>query len=302
MIKEFEYNSKMLGTECSLSIVCISEILANKLYQIAENQIVEYENKFSRFLLLSELSILNKKKKMYVSKEFIEVVLKSQELFFETRGVFNPLIQVSRLGYDRNFTDLKDTRIKEVKDEDTPYDIDFSSVLIDKDNYFIRLNDGQKFDFGGFLKGYLAELIAKEIKEYSKDIKGVIVNLGGDIHTEGLDENGDKFIFDIYNPINENESIKVTLFNQSLATSGTYKRVWNNDNEKIHHILDKKGLRNPQSDIVSSSIICEDGARSEAYAKVFLSISYEKVTDFLKDENISFVLIKSNGQIIKNIK
>jgi len=65
----------------------------------------------------------------------------------------------------------------------------------------IHLNEGQQLDYGGFLKGYLAELIAKNIMKYSSNIIGVIVNLGGDIHTEGLDKNGNKFIFNIYNPI-----------------------------------------------------------------------------------------------------
>lgn len=128
------------------------------------------------------------------------------------------------------------------------------------------------------------------------------MNIGGDIHTQGLDENGDKFVFNIYNPILKNEEIKTPLYNQSLATSGTYKRSWFVSDKKMHHILDNSGLKNPENDIISTSIICEEGAQAEAYTKVFLSVGHKEALKLLKNKNISFVLIKNNGEIISNIK
>ena len=152
------------------------------------------------------------------------------------------------------------------------------------------------------MKGYLSEIIAKKIKLYSEKIIGVIINIGGDIYTEGLDENGNKFTFNIYNPILEGKGISVTLYNQSLATSGTYKRTWLRFGEKTHHILDISGKKNPESNVVSASVIHTDGATAEAYAKVFLSMDYKKALELLDDRNISFVVIKNNHQIINTTK
>ncbi|MFA6392907.1 MAG: FAD:protein FMN transferase [Candidatus Paceibacterota bacterium] len=298
MIEEFEYNGKAMGTSYSIAIVCSSEALADSLYEIAKDDIISYEACFSRFLTTSELSILNKEKNKIVSEIFLEVTLKAYQLFNKTRGIFNPLVSVSRLGYNKNFVDLEDDR--NINDESF-YDIDFSEVIIDKKESKIILNDGQNLDYGGFLKGYLAEIIADKIRSHSPDIKGVIVNLGGDIHTKGLDKNGYKFIFNIYNPVSKDKDVTVVVYNQSLATSGTYKRSWHNLGEKIHHILDITGRKNPDNDIISVSIICNDGGESEAYTKVFLSMDPDKAIKLLGENNLSFIIIKNNGEVIKNI-
>ena len=166
----------------------------------------------------------------------------------------------------------------------------------------ITLKKYQNLDYGGFLKGYLSEIVAKKIKSYSVDITGVIVNIGGDIYTVGLDKSGDKFIFNIFNPIEEGADIAVSLYNQSLATSGTYKRFWLHFGKKTHHILDISGKTNPESKVISASIVHNDGAQAEAYAKVFLSMDHKKALILLNNKDISFVIIKNNRQIIKSQK
>lgn len=297
-MKEFEYNGKAMGTEYSVAVVCGSKELAAKAYGIAKDDIEAYEARFSRFLPTSELSILNETKNIIVSDIFLDATLTAYQLFSETRGIFNPLVQIARFGYNKTFDDIKSDGSV---DDESPYDIDFSSTVIDRQTSRVRLNEGQKLDYGGFLKGYLAEIIAKKIKSYSQDVAGVIVNLGGDIHTQGLDRNGNKFVFNIYNPILKNEDIEVTLYNQSLATSGTYKRSWLKSGQKTHHILDASGEQNPESDIVSASVIHEDGAAAEAYAKVFLSLGHENALKLLGAKDISFVIVDNSGQVTKNI-
>ena len=297
-IQEYEYTAKAMGTEISISIVCISKELADFLAERAKKEIVQYEKCFSRFLPDSELSKLNRDKKAKVSSIFLEVIQKAHNLFLDTKGIFNPLFQIERFGYDRNFDEIKD--LESFKDDEL-YNFDFSKTIIDIKNSEITLMDGQKLDVGGFLKGYLAELICKKIKKYSDEITGVIVNLGGDIYTQGLDENGNRFIFEIYNPITEKNDIFVILHNQALATSGVYKRSWQFQDKTFHHILDISGAQNPNTDIISASIVCDDGSKAEAFAKVFISLGIKKATNALAKKDIQYIIIKNDGQIIKNI-
>lgn len=298
MIEEFEYNGKAMGTEYNIIIVSYSKEIADKATKVARDYIEQYEQCFSRFLPSSELSELNKRKKMVVSSMFMDVTLIAYNLFVITKGIFNPLLSIDRFGYDKNFKDIdKDTNI----DNDDFYDIDFSSVIIDKEKSLIQLNQLQNLDYGGLLKGYLSELIAKKIKLDFKEVQGVIINLGGDIYTEGLDKNNNKFVFSIYNPVLDNNDTEVTLYNQGLATSGTYKRSWFNLGKKVHHILDIFGKENPNTDIISSSVICESGSKAEAYTKVFLSMDHDNAVLLLEDKNISFIIIKNDGKVIKNI-
>lgn len=294
-MQEYEFTGKAMGTDYAVSIVCNSKNLAESISKDTINKIAEYEKRFSRFLPESELSRLNSNKDMIVSEEFMTVTMKALELFIVTKGIFNPLVQIERLGYDRDFSKIAESKFLENTD---PYDIDFETVNLNDENNRIILRDGQKLDFGGFLKGYLAEILCKKIMEQSILITGAIVNIGGDLHTQGTDADGKLFIFDIYNPVTE-EDIPIVLHNQSLATSGTYKRAWTKLNAPVHHILDSSGLSNPESDIISASIIGTDGGRTEAYAKVFLSLE-EKALKILPEEDLTFVLIKKDGSITKN--
>lgn len=295
-MEEYEYTGKAMGTEFSISIVCNSKERADKLSNQAIVKIQSYENRFSRFLKESELSILNDKKEMAVSSEFLKVTQEARALYTLTQKNFNPLVQIARFGYTKNFNDIDNT--DEVKNTED-YSIDFSTTIIDEKNSKIILQKGQKLDFGGFLKGYVTEKICKELKNCSQDVIGVIVNIGGDLHTQGVDEQGQEFIFNIYNPITKTEDISVPIHNQSLATSGTYKRTWQNKSQQVHHILDYSGNKNPETDIVSVSIIHPEGAKAEAFTKVFLSVGIDKAQEILKTENFKSICITKDGTLIK---
>ncbi len=293
VMQEFEYSGKAMGVDYHVAVVCPSRQDADKAYAMAKSNIEAWDARFSRFLPHSELSVLNAAKDMVVSDIFLDVVLKARRLFGETKGVFNPLVQIARFGYDRDFDELSDTGAI----DESPYDIDFSSTLIDPDTSRVRLGPGQKLDFGGFLKGYLAELLAKEIESRVRDVRGVVVNIGGDIHARGVDEDGKEFVFYIHNPGQRGEDIAVPLYNQSLATSGTYKRRWTHRGHMTQHILGASGLPTKGSGTVSASVVCEDGGRAEAYAKVFLLLGPERAAHLLGTEGFTFVTINSDGQI-----
>lgn len=294
-MQEYEFTGKAMGTDYSISIVSDSDDLALRISKQTIEKIEEYEKRFSRFLPESELSRLNSVKDMVVSTEFMEATQKAFELFKITKGIFNPLVQIGRMGYDKDFSKIDDSA--SIKNTEA-YDIDFETVSLSKETGRITLQEGQKIDFGGFLKGYLAEILCKEIMDQSPLIGGAIVNIGGDIHTQGTDADGKTFVFDIFNPVTK-EEVSVSLHNQSLATSGTYKRTWTISNAPIHHILDLSGTHNPDSDIVSSSAISPDGSKAEAYAKVFLSLG-EKAIEVLPEKDILFALIKKDGSLITN--
>jgi thiamine biosynthesis lipoprotein len=257
----------------------------------------DYEERFSRFKEDSELSILNATKKAPVSKTFLTVLTRSLELHSVTEGAFNPLVQVKRLGYQSSFTP-DDTSIKTTEEID--YDTDVTKIVIDEITNTVRLASGQELDFGGFLKGYLAELIAKKILETTPSCQGVIVNLGGDLATYGTDANGEIFAFTINNPITQTP-VSIPLRDITLATSGTYARTWQTDGGIRHHIVDSNTHQNPTQSIVSASVMGSDGAFAEALTKVFLTRDVEKAKAIAARHHCRFLLITSTGDIIETL-
>ncbi len=298
MQKEYGYEDKAMGTDVAISIISKDKELSDTLGARVLHTIHEYEDRFSRFRAESELSVLNRDKEKIVSDTFLEAVQEAYRLFVVTRGMFNPLVQISRFGYTRSFDDSRFGQ--DTEEEAKPYDIDFSATIIDSHHKKITLSEGQMLDFGGFLKGYLATRLCNTIATFYPRITGGIVNIGGDIHTYGLDSNEELFTFAIYNPITNTEII-VPAHNTSIATSGSYKRTWKQGDRKIHHILDATGIQNPQTDIVSATVFHKEGSTAEAYAKVFLSLGPTEALKLLLHEKLSFIVIDANGTVTKNI-
>lgn len=295
-MKEYEFTGKAMGTTFVISIVSQTPEAAEYLASAAIQEIQGYEAQFSRFLLTSELSQLNAARDLVVSRRFMDVALEAFNLYESTSGIFNPLVQISRLGYN---TDYDTIGSQEVITSNL-YNINFTETQFDKKTSRIILQPGQQLDFGGILKGYASEQIAKHIMAASTQVSGVIINIGGDLHSCGVDENGEEFIISIYNPITGESEISIPIFNQGLATSGTYKRVWDHDGATVHHILDASGGSNPNSHIISASIVHNSGSRAEGYAKVFLSCDTEIAVQMLPTNTYTYVLIKDDGTTITN--
>ncbi len=297
-MKEYEFEIKAMGTDISVSFVTTSPEHAHTAFQYVHTTIQRYENTFSRFKTDSELSLVNTQKACQVSSLFCKVLEKAITLSEETNAIFNPLLQISALGYTTDYHQLSHGS-NTILTTQTQYNHTMSDMYLDSKKRRVILKDSQQLDFGGFLKGYLAHALVHEINSQYPQFQGIIINMGGDLCTIGLDENNQKFIFGIYNPVTKSD-YDVALQNTCLATSGTYKRTWQADTGAYHHIMDKNG-QNTGPPIISASIITEDGARAEAFTKVLLTLHPEESIPLLEKNNMQYLAIKNTGDIISNV-
>lgn len=298
-MNEYSYEERHMGTTVSLSFVCEEAAIAHTIANKTFATIHDYELRFSRFIPDSEVSRLNQQGTLTASSDFIEVLKKSIKLYTLTNGVFNPLLQVQSLGYTKTFTDLKHVTINP---EPIPYNTDLEKITIDSTTNTVTLGPDQQLDFGGVLKGYLATKLADEIIESHPACAGVIINIGGDLATRGLDALHEPFIFELYNPIT-GEEVPTALTNTALATSGTYARSWQTNMGKRHHIVDAASLQNPTQDLVATSIVHQDGAIAEAITKLFLVAGAKEALIRLpaNTNNYQYFAVSSDGNISTNI-
>ena len=292
-MKEFTFSEKIMGTTLEVALVTSDFAKAEKAFTHVLEMARGYERTFSRFQNESELSRLNHQKNMRVSGSFIEVTRTAQKLHAQTCGIFNPLLQIEKLGYDVSFEKIS-PRTSSVVIE--PYDIDMTKVLVDEQAREVHIGEKQKLDYGGFLKGFVAERIAESLSSFH----GVIVNIGGDIFTHGFDANGQKFLFNFYNPITDTFSEAFPLHNEAMATSGTYKRSWVVGEKKVFHIIDAS-LENPASNLVSATIIADHGDTAEAYATTAICLGKEKAQVFLDEKGVRYALITKDGKVTSTI-
>ena len=281
-----------MGCDLNISIVTNTGN-PQKYFELCFSELQKYESVFSRFNKKSELSLLNKEKKRKVSSLFLKVFSKAKRLFNTSKGIFNPLSQIEQFGYISDFSHKSSFQ----KNSKIHYDDDFSKIIVNEKNRIIQLQENQKLDFGGFLKGYCAQKISKKLDHFH----GSIINIGGDIYAQGYGEDNEEFTCSIYNPLNKKDIFNIPLKNMSLSTSGTYKRHWQSDGKIVSHIIDTQKKESTQSNIISASIIGNDGSESDAWATLAIILGSEKAQEFLNKKNKKYILITKNGNIIHNL-
>lgn len=291
-MKEFDYEKRVMGSEASISLVATDRATADatavRLFDLAENA----EARFSRFREGSELSQLNKKRSLRVSKEFMDALLLGKDLHRMSAGVFNPLVDISRFGYDADIATVKGT--DRAGKMSAPYNIDMDAVLIDQETMTVSLQEGQNLDFGGFMKGHTAQMMAKA----AVDCQGVIVNLGGDIYASGLDTEAKPFVFAVENPTDPDFDLSFFATNAGIATSGSYNRHWKYRGTPFFHILDSSGIQNPSTEILSATVIARTGAASDALATAALILGIEKGEHLLEENGCEYCFIAKDGRRI----
>ncbi len=298
MLNEYNYHTRVMGCDFDMTFIAESVEKADGYFTEAIKIASFYEDKFSRFNDVSELSYVNKNKSAEISPEFLNIFKIAFELYKKTDGKFNPLLQVSRIGYDQSFEKIIENlneKNKEIEErENLQYNSKLENITISEN--CLTLQKDQELDFGGFLKGYVAQEITQKIKSAN----GMIINIGGDIYVSGKDCEQKKFEIEIVNPHDENKNIKISVENKAICTSGIYKRKWKNNNENKHHIINSQSKDSAETDIISASVINESGAIADSYATLAITLGSKKAQDFLKKENIEFIIICKNGAIIKS--
>ncbi len=291
-MKKFEFTFKALGTICNIVVIWENKNGLNLLINQCYKKIITFENEFSRFKNDSALSILNQKKEMEVSDEFLSLIDKCRFIYTTTSGYFNPLIDVRTIWYSHSF----DTQIFEKQD------IWENLIFTNIKNYgnLIKLESNMNIDFWSIAKWYLSEKISQFLSE--KWWKNNFVNLWWDIYVSWYNLEWEKWKISIESPFWENTPVYICeLTNSSISTSGSYLRKWEIDGKKYHH------LRNPfsnetEKELVSVSIIHPYWYMTDALATACFAMWKQKAIDFCEKNAITYLLILKNWEIIQNIK
>ena len=162
--------------------------------------------------------------------------------------------------------------------------LDGSTVSLDKDC---------AVDLGGIAKGYASQQLAGLFEEYG--ITGGWVSLGGNVFTYGTKDGGQGWTVGIADPHNEpGNPAAVTLSNQFAVTSGGYQRYYTAPDGTVYqHILDPKTGAPAVSDLLSVTIICQDGTMADAYSTALYVMGEEGAIDFWRAHSTDFDLLLS---------
>ncbi len=261
----------------------------------------QFEQRISRYLEDSEISRINQSAGeetfIPVSEDTFALLARSVGFSTQSDGVFD--ITIAPLTESWNVV-AEDPKIPPDEEIQSLLElVDYRDIQLDAQHQSVRLaREGQKIDLGGVAKGFACSQL-RQIGEKIGLTSGY-VSIGGNIMVIGEKPDGTPFKFGVRDPRGSaNDYIAVMILpNSTMATSGDYERYFIQDGVRYHHILDPATGYPAQTDLLSVSVVSEDGAYAD-YMSTYLFIKgKEYVLAHLNEfENCGFIAIDQDKNV-----
>lgn len=253
----------------------------------------------STYIPNSAISKINNGVKAVVIDDFfVEVFKKSKRIFKETGGFFDPTVG--------NLVNAWGFGPKNEKFDLTPVQVarQMQFVGFDKVQYvggcIVKRHPEIYLDFNSIAKGYGIDVVARFLE--SKNITSYLVEIGGEIRTNGFKNLQQPWSIKLVDPIASEFNSgykKINLSNKSMATSGNYRkfRVTDSGRKYVHTINPKTGEAKESTLLSVSVIAAMDCADVDAYATAFMAMGLEKTKTFLEiSPKLKVILLFENSQ------
>lgn len=180
----------------------------------------------------------------------------------------------------------------------------YEKLQVSENSIFIP--EGMSLDLGAVGKGIGADRAADFIKKQD-GIEGAVIALGGSIALIGSKPDQAPWNLAIANPRGEEGEILGLLKlsgEQFISTSGDYEKYFEVDEKRYHHILNPKTGYPAESGLISVTVVCESGLKSDGLSTACFVLGLERGMELLKEYGAEGVLVdeEKNVYITEGLK
>ena len=288
----FKIFFQAMGGHCEIQLAAPDRQLAEKNSQLAIDEVLRIESKYSRYRPDSIVSRINSAagsgNPVSCDDETQWLLDYANTLFKSSDGLFDITSGVLRRAWD-------------FKEKKVPSDEELKSILdligwqkVGRGKNSIHLpSAGMEIDFGGFGKEYAADRAAALLS--SAGVRHAYINLGGDIRAVGPQLDGKPWVVGIKNPRKESGIVATfPIENGALATSGDYEKYFEKDGRRYCHILNPFTGR-PVNYWQSVSVVAPLAIAAGSYSTIAM-LKEAAGTAFLDKMGFQYFCIDQTGQ------
>jgi FAD:protein FMN transferase len=281
--KDFEkvyFSGNAQGT--TYNIVYFSPEGKNLKHEV-DSLLLSFDYSLSTYNPASLISKINSNTREVVLDTFFVTVLnRSLEIAKKTNGLFDvtiaPIVNAWGFGFTK-------------KAEVTPELIDslrqftgFEKVWLE-DNQLVKTDKRLMLDFNAIAQGYSVDVVGKYLQ--NQGIDNFMVEIGGEVFASGNKPEGKPWKVGIDTPkenLDERElKAIIELNNRGLATSGNYRKYYEENGVKYSHTIDPRTGYPAMHNLLSATVIAKDCMTADAYATAFMVMGLEKSKEFIND-------------------
>ena len=241
-----------------------------------------FDRSLSSYDSASIISRINRNEDVLADELFTNVFIKSDEVFKASDGLFDitvmPLVNAWGFGPGAR-QNLDSMRIDSLLDF-----VGMEKVKIENGR-IIKSDPRIQLDVNAIAQGYSVDVVAEYLEMMGSE--NYMVEIGGEIRVKGVNPKAmpwrigiDKPEFGNFMPGAELEAI-VELKDKSLATSGNYRKYYEENGVKYTHSIDPHTGYPARQSLLSATIIADDCMTADAYATVCMVGGLDKSKEIL---------------------
>ncbi len=291
----YQHSFEVMGTQAKVEFEWNDKHQAQLLIQAVVDEMNRIDRLMSPYKPKSEISQLNNSawsKPIKVSKEFYDLLVRSQHFSNLTKGAFD--ISFSSVGYLYDYRQNKKPTAKQIAELKEA--INYQKIVLnEKDNSVFFTDKRVKIDLGGIAKGHAVDQSIHILQKAG--IVNAYVNAGGDSRIIGK-KNDRLWYIGIKHPRNEKKLLaNLPLEAAAISTSGDYERYFEEGGVRYHHII------NPETgdsvrDIRSATIIADDSTTADALSTSIFVLGIKPGMDLINAmPNVSAIMVDKHGKL-----
>ncbi|MBQ9983161.1 MAG: FAD:protein FMN transferase [Lachnospiraceae bacterium] len=259
----------------------------------------ELENQISARVSGSEIAGLNRNYAVdgiNTLSESVASYLRQELLIWEeSEGAFSPCIYPlsSLWGIEEGNTIVPNTTMI----ESALIAIDASQIEVNGNDLILHAPNMQ-LDMGAAGKGIACDEIRTRLCE--TNIQGAVVSVGGSILAYGDKGDGKEWHIGIQNPrgvTGDIFGVVDTPGNVVVSTSGDYEKYFESGGKRFHHIFDPSTGFPADNGLISVTIICENGLRSDAMSTACFVMGLEKGMAYAKEQGVEAIFVTQDKKV-----
>lgn len=257
-----------------------------------------FNHQFSLFDSGSTLSRFNRSKRGIVDSSLAKLTRLSQQWALLSQGAFDPtagpLVEIWGFA-DKGISHRpSDSLVAQ-----TLKHVGMRNVVVQGDTV-LKLDSLLRLNFNAVAKGLLVDRTGEMLQRLG--VKNYLVEIGGEIKTEGLNPNGQPWRVGIEAPdstqLPGNDIVKaINLTQGGMATSGNYRQARTLDGARWSHIVDPRTGFPANTDVLSATVIAPTTTQADALATAMIVLGIEgaqKLTAQL--DSVRTILIYAKGE------
>ncbi len=235
-----------------------------------------------------------------INEDFKHLIVLSQTISKQTNGYFD--ITIAPLINLWDLDKLDSLQIPVAQIDSVKQFVGWKKIKLEN-NRLYKENNNIQLNMNAIAQGYTVQKIADFLK--NEGVQNFILDIGGEVFAAGT-KNGQPWRVGIEKPaVNkyDNRVVDVILVpkNQSVVTSGSYRKYKIIDGQRYSHIIDIESGYPAKDSLLSVTVLHDDATFADAYATALMAMGYEKAIDFAhRNPDLGFFFIYASHEGTKS--